>query len=108
MLRLLQQQQIARWVLYFKAKSATEKFDEADTAQSENFIRFSAICHTDTPVYNMHTVEEAPGASSVEVRTQLNHAYQCFKMHAATKLHAYWHLNWFKLTPTQHSKFDRV
>ena len=56
-LRLLQQQQIARWVLYFKAKSATEKFDEADTAQSENFIRFSAICHADTPVYNMHTVE---------------------------------------------------
>jgi hypothetical protein len=48
---------IARWVLCFEAKSATKKFDEADTAQSENNIRFGAICHVDTPVCSMHTVE---------------------------------------------------
>jgi hypothetical protein len=57
LLRLLQNKKIARWVLCFEAKSTTEKFDEADTAQSENDIRFSAICHADTPVYNMHTAE---------------------------------------------------
>ena len=48
----------------------------------------------------------APGTSSVELLTQLNHAYQCFNVHAATKLHADWHLNWFKLTPTQHNNFE--
>jgi hypothetical protein len=36
-LRLLQNKQIARWVLCFEeAESATEKLDRADTAQSEN------------------------------------------------------------------------
>jgi hypothetical protein len=44
-------------MLCFEAKSATEKFDEADTAQSENNIRFSAIYHADTPMCSMHTVE---------------------------------------------------
>ena len=57
MLRLLQNKKNARWVLCFEAKSATEKFDEADTAQSENNIRFSAIYHADTPMCSMHTVE---------------------------------------------------
>ena len=60
---------IARWVLCFEAKSATEKFDEADTAQSENNIRFSAIYHADTPMCSMHTVELAPGASSEDLFT---------------------------------------
>ena len=41
----------------FEAKSAKEKFDEADTAQSENNIRFSAIYHAHTPMCSMHTVE---------------------------------------------------
>ena len=49
-----------------------------------------------------------PGTSSVELLTPLNHAYQCFKVHAITKLHADWHLNWFKLNPAQHNKFGRV
>ena len=57
MLRLLQIKKIARWVLCFEAKSATEKFDLTDTAQSENNIRFSAIYHADTPMCSMHTVE---------------------------------------------------
>ena len=48
------------------------------------------------------------GTSSVELLTQLNHVYQCFKVHATTKLHVDWHLNWFKLTPAQHNKFDRI
>ena len=57
-LRLLKKiKKIARWVLCFEAKSATEKFDVADTAQNENSIRFSAIYHVDTPVCSMHTVE---------------------------------------------------
>ena len=68
-LRLLQNKKIARWVLCFEAKSATEKFDEADTAQSENNIRFSAIYHADTSVCSMHTVEWALGAYSVDLFT---------------------------------------
>ena len=57
MLRLLKNKKNARWVLCFEAKSATEKFDEVDTAQSENNIRFSAIYQADTPMCSMHTVE---------------------------------------------------
>ena len=68
-LRLLQNKKIARWVLCFEAKSATEKFDEADTAQSENNIRFSAIYHADTSVCSMYTFEWAPAASSVDLFT---------------------------------------
>ena len=57
MLRLLQNKKTARWVLCLEAKSATVKFNEADTAQSENNIGFSAIYHADTPMWSMHTVE---------------------------------------------------
>ena len=86
----------ARWLLCFVAKSNTEKFDKADTAQSEIFIQFSAIFYSNTPVRSVHTVWESSWDLRVELFTQINHASECFKMHATTKLHADWHLNWFK------------
>ena len=68
-LRLLQNKKIARWVLCFEAKSATEKFDLADTAQSENAIRCSAICRSNALVRSLNTFSSAPGPSSVELFT---------------------------------------
>ena len=55
--KVTQKNKKPRGVLCIEAKSATKKFDVADTAQNENSIRFSAIYHVDTPVCSMHTVE---------------------------------------------------
>ena len=55
MLRLLQNKKTARWVLCFEAKLDTEKFDAADTAESENKIRISAIFHSNTLECSEHT-----------------------------------------------------
>jgi hypothetical protein len=44
-----------------------------------------------------------PGASKFELFTQLNHAYHGSNVHVSTKLHADWHLNWFKLKSSQHN-----
>ena len=107
-LRLLQNKKIARLVLYFEAKSATEKFDLADTAQSENTTRFSATFHSNALACSLNTFSSAPGASSVDLFTWPKHAYQCFNVHAATKLHTDWHLNWFNLNPIRRNDFDRV
>ena len=49
----------ARWLLCFLAKSNTEKFDKADTAQSENFIHSSAIFYSNTPVRSVYKVWES-------------------------------------------------
>ena len=68
-LRLLQNNKIARWVLCFEAKSATEKFDLTDTAQSENTTRFSAIFHSNALACSLNTFSSAPGASSVDLFT---------------------------------------
>jgi hypothetical protein len=56
-------------VLCFEAKSATEKFDLTDTAQSENTIRCGAIFHPNALVCSLNTFSSAPGPSSVELFT---------------------------------------
>ena len=69
MLRLLQNKKVASWVLCFEATPATEKFDLADTAQSENTTRFSAIFHSNALACSLNNFSEAPGPSSVELFT---------------------------------------
>jgi hypothetical protein len=45
----------------FCGKSHSEKFDEADTNQSGNSMRFSAILHANAFICSVYAVGQAPG-----------------------------------------------